>query len=423
MFDIRFVRENVDRIQEALKKRGESVDIDRLLSLDEERRRILREAEELKHRRNVVSKEIGQLKKAGKDASDKIAEMQKVADRIKELDDRLREVERQIHDILVQIPNIPHPSVPVGPDERYNRVVREWGEIEALDFEPKTHWELGEALGILDFERASKLSGSNFITFKGAGAKLERGLINFMLDLHTQKHGYQEVSPPFIVRRAPMFGTGQVPKLEDDMYRIEQDDLFLIPTAEVPLTNLHAGEILRGDDLPLYYTAYTPCFRREAGSYGRETRGLVRIHQFDKVELVKFVKPEDSYKELESLVRDAEEVLRLLNLPYRVVELATGDLGFAAAKCYDLEVWAQGLKRYLEVSSCSNCEDFQARRANIRFRRAPDAKAEYVHTLNGSGLALPRTVIAIMENYQTDEGTIVVPEVLRDYVGMDVIKP
>ena len=422
MLDLKFIRQNPDLVKQAVKNKNEKADIDRLLQLDEERRQLIQEAEELKRLKNEVSAQINQLKKQKQDASDKIAEMRKVAERIKSLDEKLRQIQSAIQEILIWVPNIPDPSVPIGPDESANQEVRRWGEIETADFELKTHWELADALDLIDFQRGSKLSGSNFVIFKGMGARLERALINFFLDYHTQKHGYKEVAPPFMVRRDVMFGTGQIPKLEDDMYRIEQDDLFLIPTAEVPVTNLHKDEILRGEDLPLYYTAYTPCFRREAGSYGRDTRGLIRIHQFDKVELVKFVTPETSWEEHEKLLHDAEEMLQLLGLPYRVLNLATGDLSFAAAKCYDLEVWAQGVGKWLEVSSVSNFLDFQARRANIRFRRTPDSRPEFVHTLNGSGLALPRTVIAILENYQTDEGTVVVPEVLREYVGVSVLK-
>jgi seryl-tRNA synthetase len=422
MLDLKFIREHPDLVKEAVRKKGEKADVDRLLELDRERRELLRESETLKHRRNVVSKEIGLLKKEGKDASKKIAEMREVAEHIRRLDERLEQLEAEIQEILIWVPNIPHPSVPEG-DESANQEIKRWGEKPSFDFDPRPHWELAERLGIVDFQRGAKLSGSNFVAFQGWGARLERALINFMLDIHIRKHGYTEVSPPFIVRRDIMFGTGQLPKLEEDMYRIEQDDLFLIPTAEVPLTNLYKDEILPGDQLPIYLTAYTPCFRREAGSYGRETRGLIRIHQFDKVELVKFVKPEDSYDELEKLLQDAEEILQLLGLHYRVVLLAAGDLSFAAAKCYDIEVWAPGTGKYLEVSSVSNFEDFQARRANIRFRRTPDSRPEYLHTLNGSGLALPRTVIALLETYQTDEGTVWVPEVLRPYLGVDVIKP
>lgn len=422
MLDLRFIRENPELVRKAIQSKRERADLDRLLELDEERRRLLTESEQLKHERNVVSQEIARKKKAGQSAEQDIERMRQVGERIKALDARLQEIEKQMHDILVWIPNIPHPSVPEGADESENVEVRRWGEIPEMDFEPRPHWEIAERLGLVDFARGSKISGSFFVSFRGMGARLERALINFMIDLHVQKHGYTEVWPPALVRRETMFGTGQLPKLEEDMYLVEQDDLFLIPTAEVPVTNLHKDEILNGAELPIKYVAYTPCFRREAGSYGRETRGLIRIHQFDKVELVKFVEPSTSYDELESLVRDAEEVLQLLKLPYRVVKLCTGELSFAAAMCYDLEVWAPGVKRYLEVSSCSNFEDFQARRANIRYRPKDGGKTQFVHTLNGSGLALPRTVIAILENYQTDEGTVVVPEVLRDYVGADVLK-
>ncbi len=422
MLDLKFIRENPDVVRRAIESKREKADLDRLLELDEERRKLLAEVEALKHQRNVVSQQIAAKKKAGEDASDAISEMQRVAERIKALDDQLRSVEKQIYSIQIWIPNVPHPSVPEGVDERDNVEVRRWGEIPEMDFEPRPHWELAERLGLVDFARGSKISGSFFVSFRGAGARLERALINFMIDLHVQKHGYTEIWPPAVVRRETMFGTGQLPKLEEDMYRIEQDDLFLIPTAEVPVTNLHRDEVLDGDALPIKYVAYTPCFRREAGSYGRDTRGLIRIHQFDKVEMVNFVHPDTSYDRLEGLVAEAEEVLQLLNLPYRVVELCTGELSFAAAKCYDLEVWAPGVKKYLEVSSCSNFEDFQARRANIRFRPKEGGKTRFVHTLNGSGLALPRTVIAILENYQTDEGTVVVPEVLREYVGADVLK-
>ncbi|MCR4438283.1 MAG: serine--tRNA ligase [bacterium] len=421
MLDLKFIRENVDLVRQAIANKREDVNLDRLLELDERRRAILAEGEALRAQRNKVSETIASMKKRGENASALIQEMGKVADRIKELDTQLEELEKAIYEVQIRIPNVAHPSVPVG-DESANVVIKHWGTVETFDFQPKTHWEIGESLGILDLAGGAKVAGAFFVNFRGLGAKLERALINFMLDLHVQKHGYIEVFPPFVTKRESMFGTGQIPKLEKDMYRIEEDDLFLIPTAEVPVTNLHRDEILDGDRLPIYYTAYTPCFRREAGSYGRDTRGLVRIHQFDKVEMVKFVKPETSYAELESLLANAEEVLQLLNLPYRVKVLATGDLSFAAAKCYDIEVWAAGIGKWLEVSSCSNFEAFQARRANIRFRRAKGAKPEYVHTLNGSGVALPRTVIAILENYQTDEGTVVVPEVLRPYMGVDLLR-
>ncbi len=422
MLDLKFIRENVDLVKQAAQNKNQTVDIDKLIALDVQRREIIQKVEDLKNQRNVASQEIGKLKKEGKDASAQIAQMQKVADAIKQLDEELKRVENDIYQIQIWIPNVPHPTTPVGKTPNDNIEVKRWGEIPEVDFQPKPHWEVAENLGIVDFGRGSKVAGSFFVSYTGVGAKLERALINFMLDLHTTKHGYTEVFPPFIVNRASMFATGQLPKLEEDMYLVQVDDLFLIPTAEVPVTNLHRDEILKEKDLPVYYTAYTPCFRREAGSYGRDTRGLVRIHQFDKVEMVKFVKPETSYDELETLLANAEEVLQLLNLPYRVIQLCTGDLSFAAAKCYDIEVWAPGVQKWLEVSSCSNFEEFQARRGNIRFRREATGKAEFVHTLNGSGLALPRTVIAILENYQTDEGTVVVPEVLREYLKMEVIK-
>lgn len=422
MLDLHFIREHPDQVRKALRDRGDKTDLDQLLTFDKKRRSIIQEADALKAERNRVSDEIAQWKKAGKDILDKINAMREVSEKIKALDDFLREIEKEIHSILIRIPNIPHASVPVG-DASANRVIREWGEKPSFDFTPKAHWDIGPSLGIIDFERASLLSGSNFVVFKGPGAKLVRGLINFMLDLHVNKHGYTEVWVPAVVKREMMFGTGQLPKLEEDMYSLEKDDLFLIPTAEVPVTNLHREEILNGDALPIYYTAYTPCFRREAGSYGADTRGLIRVHQFDKVEMVKFVLPETSYEELERLLQNAEEVLQLLEIPYRVVCLATGDLSFSAAKCYDIEAWAPGIGRWLEVSSCSNFEDFQARRMNIRFRRKKGEKPEFVHTLNGSGLALPRTLIALLENFQTDEGTVVIPEALRPYVGASILKP
>ena len=421
MIDIKYIREHSKLVKEAIRNKNEKADVDRLLYLDSEKRKQLARVEELKHHRNVVSKKIGEMKKSGQDANSITLEMKKVSAEIKKIDSDISSLEDESQNILNWIPNIPHSSVPIG-DESANLEVKTWGDKPEFDFKPKLHWELADRLGMLELDRASKISGSNFVVFSKMGAKLERALINFMLDMHTEKHGYQEISPPFIVRRDAMYGTGQLPKLEDDMYQIEQDDLFLIPTAEVPVTNLFKGEIIDGFRLPLNYTAYTPCFRREAGSYGKETRGLFRIHQFDKVEMVKFVKPENSYMELEILLDNAEEVLQKLKLPYRILVLATGELSFAAAKCYDIEVWAPGVNKYLEVSSVSNFEDFQARRASIRFRRTSDAKPEYVHTLNGSGLALPRTVIAILENYQTDEGSVIVPEVLHPYMGTEIIK-
>jgi len=421
MLDLKFIRENAAAVKQAVKNKNEKANIDRLLELDSERRQMIQSVDVLKAERNTVSKEIGRARKEGRDSAEVIAEMKKLSDTIKSRDEDLNQIEKEMYTIQISIPNMPHESVPVGGEEN-NLEVKVIGDIPEFDFTVKPHSEIGPELGILDFDRGARLSGSNFVTFIGAGATLERALINFMLDLHTQKHGYKEVSVPFLVRRDMMYGTGQLPKLEEDMYHVEKDDLFLIPTAEVPVTNLHREEMLQGGDLPLTYTAYTPCFRREAGSYGAETKGLMRIHQFDKVEMVKMVKPETSYDELEKLLGNAEEVLQLLEIPYRVLTLATGDLSFAAAKCYDIEAWAPGISRWLEVSSCSNFEDFQARRMNLRFKREKGAKPEFVHTLNGSGLALPRTVIAIIENYQTDEGTIIVPEVLRKYTGFEVIK-
>jgi len=417
MLDLKLIRENREKVKEAIQNKGENADLDLLFKRDEVRRQLLKEVENLKSVRNQTSERIAELKKDKKDASELIAKMKEVSNRISELDSELREVETELQEILLTIPNLPHPSAPIGDSEEDNVVVREWGEKPQFDFTPRPHWELGEMLNILDLPRAVKLAGSGFVMTIGQGALLERALINFMLDIHTNKHGYREVLPPILSGRDSMVSTGQLPKLEYDMYVVEKDDLFLIPTAEVPLTNLHRDEILKGEDLPLYYTAYTPCFRRESGSYGKDTRGLMRVHEFKKVELVKVVKPQSSYQELESLVKDAEEILQLLGLPYRVRVLCTGDLSFAASKCYDLEVHAAGVDKYLEVSSCSNFEDFQARRANIRWRPLPKAKPEFVHTLNGSGVALPRTLIAIIENYQTERGTIVVPEVLRPYMG------
>jgi seryl-tRNA synthetase len=422
MLDLQFIRENIETVRNACRDKRASVDLDALLGLDRERREAIQKADQLKAERNRASEDIAGLKKEKKDASDKIAAMKTVGDEIKGLDEKIRGLEESMRALLIHIPNIPHASCPVGGPEA-NRIVKEWGEIPKFDFKVQPHWDIGPALGLIDFDRGSRLSGSNFVALFGMGARLERGLINFMIDLHVQKHGYREVWVPVIVRREMMFGTGQLPKLEEDMYHCGKDDLFLIPTAEVPVTNLHREEILDGAKLPIRYTAYTPCFRREAGSYGSDTRGLVRVHQFDKVEMVKFVKPETSYDELESLLGNAEEVLQILKIPYRVLCLATGDMSFGAAKCYDIEAWAPGVGRWLEVSSCSNCEDFQSRRMNIRYRPEKSGKSELVHTLNGSGLALPRTVIAILENFQTDEGTVIVPEALRPYMGVSELKP
>lgn len=422
MLDLKFIRDNFAQVEAGVRKKNAAIDLSEFPKLDEKRRQILLKAEELKALRNRVSEEIGKSKKQGQDASSQMAEMKQVSDQIKTLDNDLKQVEEALYQLQIRIPNLPHESVPAGKSAADNVVVRQWGELPAFEFQAKPHWELNESLRLIDFEGGAKVSGSFFVNFHGRGAKLARSLINFMLDLHVEKHGYTEVSPPFVVGRQAMFGTGQLPKMEDDMYCVEADDLFLIPTAEVPVTNLLAGEMLQGEALPINYTAYTPCFRREAGAYGKDTKGLMRLHQFDKVEMVKFVRPETSYEEHEKLLQNAEEVLQLLGLPYRVLLLCSGDMSFAAAKCYDLEVWAPGMQKWLEVSSCSNFEDFQARRANIRFRPEPGAKPQFVHTLNASGLALPRTIIAIMENYQTEEGTIIVPEVLRDFMGATLLK-
>ncbi|RMG03289.1 MAG: serine--tRNA ligase [Nitrospirae bacterium] len=422
MLDIRFVRENPELISNALKNRGyEQVSMDEFLSLEEERRKVIREVEELRNKRNTVSEEIGKRKKSGEDAQDLIAEMKTVSDKIKELDDRQKEIDGKIRDFLLTIPNVPHESVPVGRDEEDNVEIRRWGEPPEFDFEPLNHWDIGETLDIMDFERASKIAGARFSLMKGAGAKLERALMNFMLD-HNTALGYKEVFPPLLVNRQTMTGTGQLPKFEMDLFRTADPELYLIPTAEVPVTNIHREEILKEEDLPLYYTAYTPCFRREAGSYGKDTRGLIRQHQFNKVELVKFSKPEDSYDELEKLTRDAEDILQKLGLHYRVVVLCTGDLGFSASKTYDIEVWLPGQQRFREISSCSNFEDYQARRANIRFRRTGKKGTEFVHTLNGSGLAIGRTLVAILENYQQKDGTVLIPDALKPYMGTDRIK-
>ena len=417
MLDLKFIRENPEEVKKTLKNRGMEADIDRLLKLDGKRRNLLQKAEDLKHKKNIDSAQIGKLVGHGEDPKDKIAKMKLVAQKIKEIDKEVGEIDEKLAKIALLIPNIPHNSVPVGSSPEDNVEVRRWGEPSKFDFEPLPHEELADALGMIDFRAASKISGRGFALYRGLGARLERALINFMLDLHTSKHGYTEVFPPFMVKRECMIGAGQLPKLEDDMYRCEADDLFLIPTAEVPITNIHREEILRAKNLPVYYCSYTACFRREAGSYGKETKGLVRVHQFNKIELVKFVKPETSYEELESLLRDAEEVLQLLGLHYRVLNLCTADISFAASKCYDLEVWVPAEGRYLEISSCSNFVDFQARRAGIRYRPEKGGQAEYVHTLNGSAMAVGRTVVALLETYQQKDGSIAIPEVLRPYMG------
>ena len=421
MLDLKFVRENLDKVAEAMKNRHTEVDLDAFRKLDQERRDLLQEVEADKSMRNSVSAEISKMKKNGEDASEKILSMRTLGDKIAETDKKLKEVEQGLRDIMLTIPNMPDASVPVGKDDTENPEVRKWGEPTHFDFEPKAHWDLGEDLGILDSNRAAKVSGGRFYYYLGLGARLERAVYNFMLDQHTQKDGYTEVIPPYIVNRETMTGTGQLPKFHEDMYRLEGMEMYLIPTAEVPLTNYYRDEIIDGAKLTIYLTAFTPCFRAEAGSAGRDTRGLIRQHQFHKVEMVKFTKPEDSFDELEKLTHDAEGILQALGLPYHVVCLCTGDLGFSATKCYDIEVWFPAQNKYREISSCSNCVDFQARRANIRFRRDSKSKPEFVHTLNGSGLAVGRTVAAILENYQQADGSIVVPEVLRPYMGCDVI--
>ena len=415
MLDIKFIRENQDLVRDSLKNRNLKLDLDGLLKLDDGRRQALAKLEELRAIRNKANDEISVLLKEKKDAKAKIASMKTTSVQIGELDAEVKEADGKLADILITIPNIPHASIPVG-DPTKNKVVRTWGKAREFKFKPQSHIDLAQKLDIIDFNRATKITGSNFILYKGWGAKLERALINFMLDLHTSKHGYTEVFPPFLVNRASMLGTGQLPKLEEDMYKLKDDDLFLIPTAEVPVTNIFRDEIIDEEKLPICYAAYTACFRREAGTYGKDTRGLIRVHQFDKVEMVKFVRPESSYDELERLVGNAEEVLQLLELPYRVLMLATQDLSFAASKCYDLEAYAPGLDKWLEVSSCSNFESFQARRANIRFRKKEDKKVDFVHTLNGSGVALARTVVAILENYQQEDGSILIPKALRGYL-------
>lgn len=420
MLDIRRVRSNPQEVLTALKKRNSDLKLDEFLALDEKRRQLLVEVETLKNKRNTVSEQIGKMKKAGENADSLMAEMREVNQKIKEQDDIVRDLEESIRVILYSLPNIPDSSVPIGTSEQDNQEVRRWGEPRQFEFPAKPHWELGEKLDILDFERGGKVTGARFTFYKGLGARLERALINFMMDTHAQ-NGYTEVFPPFIVNKSSMFGTGQLPKFAEDMFKLEGLDYYLIPTAEVPVTNLHREEIIDINELPKRYCAYSACFRAEAGAAGRDTRGLIRQHQFNKVELVKFVHPEKSYEELEKLTKDAEGILQSLGLPYRVVCLCTGDIGFSSAKTYDIEVWLPSFNTYREISSCSNFEDFQARRADIKFRPGPKAKAEFVHTLNGSGLAIGRTVSAIMENYQQEDGSIIIPEVLRQYMQTDII--
>ncbi|WP_428910297.1 serine--tRNA ligase [Niallia sp. Krafla_26] len=424
MLDIKLLRNNLEEVKAKLQHRGEDLsELNHFEELDVTRRELIVESEKLKSRRNEVSQQVSQLKREKKDADHLIKEMRQVGDDIKVLDDKLKVVEEKLEQILLGIPNIPHESTPIGETEDDNIPVRHWGDKPEFGFEAKPHWDIADELDILDFERAGKVTGSRFVFYKGLGAKLERALYNFMLDLHTEDHGYEEILPPYMVNRASLTGTGQLPKFEEDAFLIEEEDYFLIPTAEVPVTNYYRDEILNGEELPISFAAFSACFRSEAGSAGRDTRGLIRQHQFNKVELVKFVKPEESYEQLEILTGHAEKVLQLLKLPYRVMSMCTGDLGFTAAKKYDIEVWMPSYDTYREISSCSNFEAFQARRANIRFRREAKAKPEHVHTLNGSGLAIGRTVAAILENYQQEDGTVVIPEVLRPYMrNREVIK-
>ena len=424
MLDLGFVRNNLSLVREKMKDRGIAGILADFEDLDVERRKLLSEAEALKAQRNTVSNEIAGLKKQKQDASSLIAQMKQVGVRIQQLDEQAGAADEKLRDLLRNVPNVPHESVPVGRGSEENQEVRRWGEPRKFDFEPKAHWDLGPALGILDFERAAKIAGARFAVYYGVGARLERTLANFMLDLHTHRHGYTEVLPPFIVNSDSLFGTGQLPKFAEDLFKLEGTDYWLIPTAEVPVTNLFRDEVLEAENLPVKFCAWTACFRSEAGSYGKDTRGIIRQHQFQKVELVKFALPENSYDELESLTRDAEAVLQVLGLPYRVVALSTGDLGFSSAKTYDLEVWLPSSQEYKEISSCSNFESFQARRANLRFRRGKGGKTELLHTLNGSGLAVGRTWLALLENYQQADGSVIVPEALRPYLdGLERITP
>jgi len=418
MLDVKILREQLDLAKERIGSRGAEINWEQLTAVDQQRRALLAQTEQLKARKNRLSSEIGKFKKTGGDASAQMVENEQLSEKIRQLGEPLRQQEEQFENLMLVIPNLPHETVPKGSDAGGNREIRRWGVPRKFEFTPKNHFEIGEELGILDFARAAKIAGARFVIYRDEGALLERGLINFMLDFHTQR-GYTEIIPPFLVNRDSVIGTAQLPKFEADLFRTVEPELFLIPTAEVPLTNIHRGEILSREDLPICYVAYTPCFRSEAGSYGQDVRGLIRQHQFNKVELVKLTEPQSSYEELEKLVLDAEEILRQLEIPYRVVELCTGDLGFAAAKTYDLEVWLPAQGTYREISSCSNCEDFQARRANIRYRPRKTARTQkpsFVHTLNGSGLAVGRTLVALLENYQQKDGSVIVPEVLRPYV-------
>lgn len=421
MLDIKILRQEPERIKDALKKRNNSLDIEPAIELDKQRRAILTEVEQKKAEQNEISKKIPQMKKAGENTDSIFAEMKELSNEIKADDDKVREIDEQLRDFMLKIPNIPNPEVPVGADDSENVELRKFGTPREFDFETKAHWDIGTDLDILDFERGTKIAGTRFTVYKGLGARLERSVIQFFLNTHTEESGYKEVFPPYMVNRASMTGTGQLPKFEEDAFKVVNNGYFLIPTAEVPVTNLHRDEILDGNELPIKYSAYSACFRAEAGSAGRDTRGLIRQHQFNKVELVKFTKPEDSYDELEKLTHDAEILLQKLGIPYRVVCLSTGDLGFSSAKTYDIEVWMPSYGRYVEISSCSNFEDYQARRANIRYKNNPKDKAQFVHTLNGSGLAVGRTVAAILENFQNADGSVTIPEVLVPYMGRDKI--
>jgi len=417
MLDVKLLREKLDEVKARMATRGAAIDWEQFVALDRERRDALAHIERLKEKKNRLSGEIGKIKKSGGDAAALMREGEQVSEAIRHAEGPLADIEARFAGFMLTLPNLPHSSVKVGKNETENREVRRWGDPRGFDFAPKNHWDIGEELGILDFERASKIAGARFAVYRGAGARLERSLINFMLDLHTGENGYKEMLPPALVNRAALVGTGQLPKFEEDLFHLAPGDYFLIPTAEVPLTNFHRDEMLEREDLPIKYVAYTPCFRSEAGSYGKDVRGLIRQHQFNKVEMVKFSEPETSYDELESMVQNAEAVLQRLEIPYRVVELCTGDMGFGSAKTYDIEVWLPGQNAYREISSCSNCEDFQARRANIRYRKEKKGRPLFVHTLNGSGLAVGRTLVAVLENFQQRDGSVVIPEVLRSYMG------
>jgi seryl-tRNA synthetase len=417
MLDIKLLRDHLDEVKARMATRSTAIDWDQFLSLDRERRDAVARTERLKEKKNRLSGEIGKLKKSGADATVLMREVEEVSEAIRSSESPLADIETRFDQFMLTLPNLPHSSVNVGKDERDNREVSRWGEPPTFGFAPKNHWDIGEELGILDFARAAKIAGARFAVYRDGGAKLERALINFMLDLHTGQNGYKEILPPVLVNRAALVGTGQLPKFEEDLFHVAPGDYFLIPTAEVPLTNLHREEILEQDELPINYVAYTPCFRSEAGSYGKDVRGLIRQHQFNKVEMVKLTEPEDSYDELEKMVHNAEAILKKLELPYRVVELCTGDMGFGAAKTYDLEVWLPGQNTYREISSCSNCEEFQARRANIRYRKEKKGRPLFVHTLNGSGLAVGRTLVAVLENYQQEDGSVIIPNALRGYMG------